>query len=65
MHNDSKTVKKSSHWWKHGKHKGTLGIIIQNRRVQKEAKKSKSKMYNSVSELIKTEHPKRNKKNPR
>ncbi len=54
-----KTVKKSSHWWKHGKHKGALDFSIKTNKDNEERSKSKQKivhddMKDNIHELFET-----------
>ena len=58
-----KIYKKSSAFWKHGKHKSVLPAILQlqEEREKLKAKKPKAEMYGSVRETIEAERKKRRK----
>jgi len=55
MQNRVKTVKKSTHWWKHGKHKGALVHCINENKALENKKKPPIKMYDSIEKLMKKE----------
>lgn len=56
MHNfgHRKTVKKSQHWWRHGKHKP---VLMEIRALQKRIPRLPPRMYPSFDEMWQAELP--------